>query len=88
MTHVMAMALYIDDYSVDIEDIKDDFRLSPTKAIELFKSLGCKIAAPTEREKAQLKLTVQEAKNRKFARLVLPLDFPKDRKLQRRPKKQ
>jgi DNA-directed RNA polymerase I subunit RPA49 len=86
MTHIMAMALYIDDFSVDTEDLKDDFRLTPLKAMELFRSIGCKVNAPTDREKAQLKLTTIEARNRKFARLVIPLDFPQDRKMQKRAK--
>lgn len=75
----MALALFMDDYNVDLEDLKDDFRLTPDKASNLFKSIGCKIAAPTDREKITHKMNQAEASRRKFARLTLPLEFPKER---------
>ncbi|KAF2666372.1 RNA polymerase I associated factor, A49-like protein [Microthyrium microscopicum] len=84
ITHVMAMALYVDDLATDTTDLKDDFRLEPIKAQNYFRELGCKISAPTDREKTALRLTAAESKTRKYARLQLPLEFPDEGKKKKR----
>jgi DNA-directed RNA polymerase I subunit RPA49 len=83
ITHVMAMALFVDDWNTDMTDLKDDFRLETPKTISYFRELGCRIGAPNDREKLALKLTVAETKARKVARLQFPLNFVQENEIRR-----
>jgi len=47
---------------------------------QYFQELGCKVAAPTEKERAELRIPNKAlAAQRRIARLKLPLEFPKTR---------
>lgn len=47
---------------------------------QYFAELGCRVAAPTEREQADFKIPNKAvAAQRRVAKLKLPLDFPKTR---------
>lgn len=52
---------------------------------QYFHELGCKVAAPTEKEQVDMKIPNKAtAAQRRVARLKLPLDFPKVRNPPRR----
>lgn len=44
-----------------------------------FHEIGCKVAAPTETERAKWKIAASEKSAHRIAKLKLPLDFPKIR---------
>jgi DNA-directed RNA polymerase I subunit RPA49 len=77
MTHLAAMALYVDQYETDISDFKDDLRLEANKTIGYFRELGCRVGALSAKERDAQRLSAVEAKTKKVARLQIPLEFPK-----------
>ncbi|KAF2261086.1 DNA-directed RNA polymeras-like protein I 49 kDa polypeptide [Lojkania enalia] len=77
MTHIAAAALIVDNFEVDVNDIRDDLRLGNREIKQYFYELGCKVAPPTEAERAGLKISKAEAVNHTIAKLKLPLQFPK-----------
>lgn len=95
MTHIAAAALIIDNFTVDVNDLRDDLKLenkeyvkdmiiwyrtyaNPIGSIkQYFHEIGCKIAAPTEGERTNLKISKAEAVNHFQAKLKLPLNFPR-----------
>ncbi|KAK5018183.1 DNA-directed RNA polymerase I subunit rpa49 [Cryomyces antarcticus] len=81
ITHVAALSLVVDNFSSDTYDLKEDLRLENKQMSQYFHELGCKMSAPTEKEKQLLKLSKTEAAAHRIARLKLPLDFPKQRAL-------
>ncbi|KAF1947006.1 RNA polymerase I associated factor, A49-like protein [Clathrospora elynae] len=76
-THIAAAALIVDDFEVDVNDLRDDLKLENKEIKQYFAELGCKLAAPTQTDLAKLKLTKAEAANHFIAKLRLPLSFPK-----------
>ena len=52
----------------------DAYRIS-----QYFHELGCKVANPTETERAKMKISKAESSTHRIARLKLPLEFPKTR---------
>jgi DNA-directed RNA polymerase I subunit RPA49 len=76
MTHLAAMALFVDQYDTDITDFKDDLRLEINKSVSYFRELGCNVGNLSAKERDAQRLTVVEAKLRKVARLRIPLEFP------------
>ncbi|KAK5153268.1 hypothetical protein LTR04_006244 [Oleoguttula sp. CCFEE 6159] len=81
ITHVAALSLVVDNFSSDTYDLKEDLRLENKQMSQYFHELGCKMSAPTEKEKQLIKLSKTEAAAHRIARLKLPLDFPKQRAL-------
>ncbi|OCK78833.1 DNA-directed RNA polymeras-like protein I 49 kDa polypeptide [Lepidopterella palustris CBS 459.81] len=79
MTHVAAAALIVDNYEVDVNDLREDLRLVNKEIKQYFSELGCKINPPTETERSKLKITKAESINHQIAKLRLPLNFPKQR---------
>ncbi|KAF2404383.1 RNA polymerase I associated factor, A49-like protein [Trichodelitschia bisporula] len=77
--HVAAVTLLIDNFETDIHDIQEDLRIDHKQAAQYFSELGCKIAAMTEKERANYKLSKAEAGLHKMAKLRIPLEFPKQR---------
>ncbi|RMZ73269.1 a49-like rna polymerase i associated factor [Pyrenophora seminiperda CCB06] len=77
MTHIAAAALIVDDFVVDVNDLRDDLRLENKEIKQYFAELGCKLSAPTQTDLANQKLTKAESVNHFFAKLKLPLSFPK-----------
>jgi DNA-directed RNA polymerase I subunit RPA49 len=80
VTHLGAMALYIDGYSTDSFDLMHDLNLEPKKMIMYFMELGCKIGPMRQAERQAFGLKDADAKTRTMARLVIPLTFPVQRK--------
>ncbi|KAG6993867.1 hypothetical protein G7Y79_00050g086040 [Physcia stellaris] len=81
LTHVLAIALVIDNFNIDTHDIREDLRLDHKEVSTLFAELGAPLTPPTEAELKKLKLSKTDAKKsgHHIARLKLPLKFPKMR---------
>ena len=83
-THICALALVIDNYAVDVFDIREDLRLENKQVAQYFRELGCKVAEVGETERKGMGITKEQGGSHKVARLVLPLDFPVVRQRARR----
>ncbi|GAA5869523.1 hypothetical protein JCM8547_001514 [Rhodosporidiobolus lusitaniae] len=85
LAYLLVVVLKIDGWSTDVAAIADDLGMGQKKVQELFRSLGCVLAAPsaTDRDKAvatgQAATAAEAAKSRR-AVLKVPLSFPKERK--------
>lgn len=77
ITHLCAMSLFVDGWETDTTDLKGDLQLETKKVIQYFQELGCRIGPMNEKDRNAAKLTAAEAKVRRMARLVIPLDFPR-----------
>jgi DNA-directed RNA polymerase I subunit RPA49 len=77
ITHICAAALIVDDFAVDVNDLREDLKLENKEIKQYFSELGCKIAAPTQTDLTNMKLTKAESANHFIAKLKLPLVFPK-----------
>ncbi|EME43224.1 hypothetical protein DOTSEDRAFT_89151 [Dothistroma septosporum NZE10] len=78
-THICALSLYIDGWLTDTSNLKDDLKLEQRVISQYFHELGCKVSQPTETEANRYNLKKVERAVTRFARLKLPLDFPKPR---------
>lgn len=78
-THICALALYIDGFATDTRDLRNDLKLEQKEIVQYFRELGCKISAPTEKERQERRIAKAEVSLVKMAKLLLPLDFPKAR---------
>lgn len=76
-TNICALSLYVDNWSTDTSNIRDDLKLDQKTISQYFQELGCKINGMTEKERTGKKLTKAQANTVKMARLKLPLEFPK-----------
>ncbi|KAK4957273.1 DNA-directed RNA polymerase I subunit rpa49 [Elasticomyces elasticus] len=76
-THICALTLYVDDWRTDTTAIREDLKMDAKQLGLYFAELGAKIVPPTERERADLGISKAQAGAMKFARLKLPLEFPK-----------
>ncbi|QIW99844.1 hypothetical protein AMS68_005362 [Peltaster fructicola] len=76
-THICALSLYVDNWSTDTSNIRDDLRLDNRGISQYFMELGCKVGKMTEKERTEKKLNVAQANTVRMARLQLPLEFPK-----------
>lgn len=83
-THMCAFSLYIDGWTTDTSNLKDDLKMETKTISQYFNELGCKVSAPTEAERNARNLGKAQAAVTRFARLKLPLDFPKARAGRRR----
>lgn len=77
MTHIAAAALIVDDFEVDVNDLREDLKLENKEIRQYFMELGCRVTGPTQTDMAKWKLTKAEAVNHHIAKLRLPLSFPK-----------
>ncbi|EDU40658.1 DNA-directed RNA polymerase I a polypeptide [Pyrenophora tritici-repentis] len=77
MTHIAAAALIVDDFAVDVNDLRDDLKLENKEIKQYFMELGCKVSAPTQADLANLKVANAAKANHHIAKLQLPLSFPK-----------
>ncbi|KAG9830789.1 RNA polymerase I associated factor, A49-like protein, partial [Aureobasidium melanogenum] len=85
VTHMAAIALFIDGYKLDTHDLREDLRLENKQMSQYFMELGCKVNNPTEKEQADFKIPNKAvAAQRRVAKLKIPLDFPKVRMMARR----
>jgi len=90
--YLFVLCLIIDDFTVDVNQLAQDIQIKPLKydsnlgrcltrrAMELFKTVGCKIIPLTEARRERRKITKSEAKTYKLAKLNCPPEFPKPRK--------
>ena len=81
LTHILALALVIDDFATDVRDIREDLRLEQKEVSALYAELGAPLTGATEGELKRLKMSRTEAlqDGHRFARLKLPLRFPRMR---------
>lgn len=77
ITNVCALALIVDNFEVDIYDLREDLKLEARQMQTYFSEIGARIMAANEGEKKRLGLDKAAAMQHKFARLRLPLEFPK-----------
>jgi DNA-directed RNA polymerase I subunit RPA49 len=77
ITHILAAALMVDDFEVDVNDLRDDLKLENKDIKRYFQELGCRVTPPTETERNKMKITKAETVNHNIAKLKLPLQFPK-----------
>lgn len=83
-THMCALSLYVDGWTTDTSNLRDDLKLDSKEITQYFRELGCRIAAPTEAERERFKIKKDQARTVKIAKLKLPLEFPKARSAVRR----
>ena len=81
LTHILALALVVDGFVTDVKDIKEDLKLEMKDVSALYKELAAPLMPPTEGELKRLRMSRTEAMQdgHRFARLRLPLQFPKMR---------
>ncbi|KAF2999273.1 DNA-directed RNA polymerase I subunit rpa49 [Curvularia kusanoi] len=77
MTHVAAAALIVDDFEVDVNDLREDLKIENKEIKQYFHELGCRVGPPTQTDMTKFKLTKAEAANHNVAKLRLPLTFPR-----------
>jgi DNA-directed RNA polymerase I subunit RPA49 len=77
ITHACALALVVDNFEVDMYDLREDLHLEVKEISQYFQEIGAKVMAANEVERKRLSLDKAAAVQRKFARLRLPLEFPK-----------
>ncbi|KAF2446126.1 DNA-directed RNA polymeras-like protein I 49 kDa polypeptide [Karstenula rhodostoma CBS 690.94] len=76
MTHACAAALMVDDFEVDVNDLREDFKIENKQIKQYFSELGCRLNVPTEGDRTKLKITKAESNSHTIAKLRLPLRFP------------
>ncbi|KAL0575093.1 DNA-directed RNA polymerase I subunit rpa49 [Marasmius crinis-equi] len=76
LSYMFALCLRADEYMSNPELIAKDLSLPTPRVQELFKSLGCKIKKPTDRELSNAGLG-SSLKDTKMAVLKAPVEFPK-----------
>lgn len=77
MTHIAAAALIVDDFEVDVNDLREDLKIENKEIRQYFEELGCRVNPPGQTDLAKFKLTKAQAANHHVAKLKLPLKFPK-----------
>lgn len=76
-THLCALACIVDNFEVDVWDLKEDLRLDIKPMSQYFSEIGAKVVAFPESERKRLDMDKVVAAQRRIARLKLPLEFPK-----------
>lgn len=79
ITHILALAITIEGFTMDVHDIREDLRLENTAIRKYYIELGCKVDNPTESEMEKRGIAKAEVRSHQFARLKIPLTFPKMR---------
>ncbi|KAL1650620.1 DNA-directed RNA polymerase I subunit rpa49 [Didymella pomorum] len=77
MTHVAAAALIVDDFEVDVNDLREDLKIENKEIKQYFHELGCRVGPPTQTDMTKFKLTKADSNNHHVAKLRLPLAFPR-----------
>jgi DNA-directed RNA polymerase I subunit RPA49 len=77
ITNVCALAMIVDNFEVDIYDLREDLKLEGKEMQQYFMEIGAKITAANAAEQKRLGLDRAAAQQHKFARLRLPLEFPR-----------
>ncbi len=81
LTHIAALSLIVDDFETDTSNLRDDLNVKVKEIERYFREVGAKVSLPTEKERTKEKWSKGEGALHKIARLKLPLDFPKQRKI-------
>lgn len=76
ITHLCAMAMVVDNYEVEMWDLKDDLKLEIAPMSQYFKEIGARVVALPEGMRKSLGIEKAAAAQRKVARLKIPLEFP------------
>jgi DNA-directed RNA polymerase I subunit RPA49 len=76
-THICALSLFVDNWSTEISNLRDDLKMENGVLARYFQELGCVVKAPSETERVKLKINKNVAKASRVAKLRLPLQFPK-----------
>jgi len=79
ITHVCALALIVDNFEVDTYDLREDLKLEVKDIKQYFLEVGARVAPANEKQRQALGLDKAAAAQRLFAKLKLPLEFPKTR---------
>ena len=77
ITHCAALACLIDNYDVDMFDLRQDLNVEARQMQQYFQEIGAKMAVLPEAQRKALGLDKAAASQRKIAKLKLPLEFPK-----------
>jgi DNA-directed RNA polymerase I subunit RPA49 len=77
ITHVCALALIVDNFEVDMYDLREDLHLEVKEISQYFREIGARVVAAGEEQRKKLGLDKAAAAQHKLAKLKLPLDFPK-----------
>lgn len=77
ITHLCALALLVDNYEVDMYNLKEDLKLETKPMEQYFREIGAKSSALSQVMAKSKNLDKVQAAQRKMAKLKLPLDFPK-----------
>jgi DNA-directed RNA polymerase I subunit RPA49 len=77
ITHCCALACLVDNYEVDMWDLRQDLKLEQREMQQYFMEIGAKIVALPEATRKSLGLDRAVAAQRKVAKLKIPLEFPK-----------
>lgn len=79
ITHICALALLVDNYDVDMYDLREDLKLEVKDISAYFQELGAKVSSIGVAEGKKLGLDKAGMAQRRVAKLKLPLEFPKAR---------
>lgn len=80
--HIGALTLFIDEFSTDTHDLREDLQVDNRQIGMYYSELGCRISKPTDTDrtfKISPGVSKAEASLHKMAKLKLPLEFPKQR---------
>lgn len=77
ITHICALAFWVDNFEVDMFELRQDLSLEQKEMSQYFHEIGAKIGALPEATRKSLGLDKAAAAQRKMAKLKIPLDFPK-----------
>lgn len=77
ITHCCVLACLIDNYEVDMWDLRHDLKLEIKEMSQYFQEIGARIVALPEQSRKALGLDKASATQRKVAKLKIPLEFPK-----------
>jgi DNA-directed RNA polymerase I subunit RPA49 len=76
-THACALSLIIDNFEVDTYDLREDLNLESKEIGLYYSEIGARVSSANEGQRKALGLDKATAMQRKFAKLKLPLEFPK-----------
>ncbi|KAI9736872.1 MAG: DNA-directed RNA polymerase I subunit rpa49 [Claussenomyces sp. TS43310] len=79
ITTICALALIVDNFEVDMYDLAEDLKLEAKQLSQYFREIGARVGPMPTSEGKKLGLDKAAMAQRKFAKLKLPLEFPKTR---------
>jgi DNA-directed RNA polymerase I subunit RPA49 len=76
LCYLLALALHIDGFAVDINPLGYELSLKPSKVGELFRALGCNVKPMSATEAESRGIPKSQAQSHKVAYLKAPLQLP------------